>query len=114
MGSCLVVRSSARHYHLIFDNRISWERIVSIIETLAQLHVVEKNYLAVSTFRRDLTLRVSPKRGVDRIRPPPEPVEIINDSDSSPVSYGIPRYLLVLATFNNPFNFNARYQWTKR
>lgn len=100
LGDCLLVRSSDKHHHLIFDNFVQWETLVRIIEILADLGIVQKNYAQVRTFRRDLTLRISDKKGEDRYRPPPEIVcEIINGYPSND-HYGITKYIYYLRMFN--------------
>jgi hypothetical protein len=99
VGTALLVHSSCWHYHVVFDNCLRWERIVSIIQTLAALNVVEPNYLNVRSFRRDLTLRVSPKHGQQRDRHAPEVVELIRDTFGSAPHYGITKYLHVLGVF---------------
>src|SRR5216684_1665542 len=73
LGDVLIVESSPVHYHLVFDDRITWRYIVSTIETLYDLGLVEENYRQVRTFRRDLTLRVSDKTGQQRYHAVPNP-----------------------------------------
>ncbi len=85
----------------MYDLRMTWPRIVKIIETLAALGIVERNYLSVRSFRRDLTLRVSPKHGVDRNREAPEPVCFVGVHAYDKPVYGIPRYLRLLGIFKN-------------
>ena len=99
-GMGLIVRSSPNHYHMIFDNKMPWPWIVQIIETLCDLGIIEKNYAFVRTFRRDLTLRISDKKGVDRHRPTPSPVRFIDYWGYEEPRYGITKYLRMLGMFN--------------
>lgn len=109
LGSVLLVRSSPLHYHLIFDKRVAWERLVHIIEVLADIGYVQKNYAQVRTFRRDLTLRISEKKGVDRLRPVPEPICIIHHSYTDVPSHGIRAYCHYLQIFNKKTDFYRPY-----
>jgi len=95
VGGALVVESSPHHYHLVYDNYIDWSNIEDIIESLADIGVVEQNYAWIRTFRRDLTLRVSDKKGVDYYRPAPTPVAEV---ETGGFRAGVPDYLnLVIA-----------------
>jgi hypothetical protein len=95
VGGALVVESSPHHYHLVFDNYVDWAVIEDIIEALADIGVVEKNYAWIRTFRRDLTLRVSDKKGADYYRPAPTPVAEV---ETEGFRAGVPDYLnLVIA-----------------
>lgn len=105
VGDCLVVKSSSNNFHLVFDDRLEWETIVRIIDVLAALNIVEKNYRDVRNFRRDLTLRVSEKRAVDGIRPVPEPVVMLFCRHSCDDSRCIEKYLNVLEAFNDHIDF---------
>ncbi len=99
VGDCLIVRSSPFHFHLVFDNQLDWDTIVRIIETLADLGIVEEKYRQVRHFRRDLTLRVSDKIGEQRNYPVPQPKLILQHRGSDSRYKGIQRYLQILAAF---------------
>lgn len=113
LGDCLLVKSSDGHYHLIFDDLVKWETLVRIIEVLADLGIVQKNYAQVRTFRRDLTLRISEKQGVDRYRPPPQPIEIIRVSHDCNRHYGITKYVYYLRMFNKDAYVDSETIWTE-
>ena len=113
LGDCLIVESSEAHYHLIFDDYVSWERLVKIIEILADLGIVQKNYAQVRTFRRDLTLRISDKKGEDRYRPPPKPICEIKVNHTCNGHYGIGKYLYYLRMFNNSANVEKYIDWSE-
>jgi hypothetical protein len=50
-----------RHnYHVIFNNFIDYEASCKIIETLAELDVLNREYVRIRQMRNDMTLRVSP------------------------------------------------------
>lgn len=114
VGACAVVRSSRDHYHLVYDSRLSWDEIVHIIQTLAALSIVQKEYAYVRTFRRDLTLRVSEKRGVDRLRPVPEPMALLVPPAATSASYGIIRYLRLLNNFIDVTDFLCCHERSHR
>ena len=101
VGMALLVHSSRWHYHVVYNNRIGWERIVKIIEDLAALGIVEPNYLNVRSFRRDLTLRVSAKHGEQRDRQVPEPVMLLNVQGRKDPFDGIKSYLKLLGAFRD-------------
>jgi len=100
LGDVLIVESSPAHYHLIFDNRVTWDTIVRVIETLYDLGVVEENYRQVRNFRRDLTLRVSDKIGTMRYHEVPNPKLILQTRHDYKQAVGIRRYLDMLNAFN--------------
>jgi len=99
-GDCLIVESSENRYHLIFNNRLSWDTIVNVVEVLAVLGIVEAKYVKVRTFRRDITLRVSEKIGEQRTHPLPQPKLILQTVHNSDGFNGIQLYLNVLKPFN--------------
>jgi hypothetical protein len=78
VGDCLISQSSYDGFHCIFDNRLSWSRIMAISRTLTGLGIVNRNFTKVRSFREDLTLRIS---SIDRGREKseaPKPAEIIS------------------------------------
>lgn len=100
VGDALLVRSSDKHHHVVFDDFVPWTRLVRIIEVLADLGIVQKNYAQVRTFRRDLTLRISDKKGEDRYRPVPNVLCEILCSHDCNHHYGISKYLYYLRMFS--------------
>lgn len=113
LGDCLIVKSSDAHYHLIFDDLVKWERLVRIIEVLADLGIVQKNYAQVRTFRRDLTLRISDKKGVDRYRPVPDPICEITVPHECNNHNGVGKYLYYLRMFNQSAHVKDIIDWTE-
>ena len=109
LGDILVVRSSPQHYHLICDDFVEWEKLVHIIEILADLCIVQRAYATVRTFRRDLTLRVSPKHGIDRYRPSPEPCFLCRIEHICNGHQGINKYLDLLQIFNKDVVLFRKY-----
>lgn len=99
VGDCLVVESSPSHFHLIYDDIMEWEQIVRIIDTLAKLNIVEKNYRDVRNFRRDLTLRVSEKRAVDGVRQSPRLRALLKLEHNCNEGDRILEYMCILTTF---------------
>lgn len=77
VGDCLISQSSYDGFHCIFDNRLSWKRIMHISRTLTGLNVLNRNFTKVRTFREDLTLRISSiDRGMEKSEAP-KPVKVI-------------------------------------
>jgi hypothetical protein len=99
-GDCLIVESSENRYHLVFDDFMPWNTIVSVVEVMAFLGIVEAKYANVRTFRRDITLRVSEKIGEQRTHPVPKPKLILQTVHNCDGFNGIQRYLDVLKPFN--------------
>jgi len=99
VGDCLIVASSTKElnvrvryswnnhpwmsrespsYHLIFNNRVGYNKCCKICETLAELGVLNKDYAKIRTFRGDMTLRVSHQNlSTGAVKPPPSPVMLI-------------------------------------
>ena len=111
LGDALLVRSSDQHYHVVFDDFVRWETLVRIIEVMADLGIVQKNYAQVRTFRRDLTLRISDKKGEDRIRPPPEVIEIMTVPHKCNDHNGIAKYLYHLRFFSEHGSVSKWKEW---
>jgi len=81
-------------YHVIFSDKLSWNKIMRIVRTLAWLQVLNKDYIKIRGFRGDLTLRISPKVTSDGTKPKPKPVAIMGKN------YGfISDYLKALSAF---------------
>jgi len=59
LGDCLICESSWDGYHCIFDNIISWSKIMMVCKVLHGLGILNRNFIKVRTFREDLTLRIS-------------------------------------------------------
>lgn len=117
VGDCLTVLSSEYHnrygqplqnWHLIFDNTLYWREIIYIVETLAYLGVLNKDYLWIRRFRGDMTLRISPKKSEVRLHPTPEPQTYIYNNNVSNSDGGIYQYLKALKTFH-PQPYNLKY-----
>jgi hypothetical protein len=71
IGDCLISESSLDGFHCIFDNRLSWRRIMHISRTLTSLFIVNRNFVKVRKFREDLTLRItSIDRGEEKSEAP--------------------------------------------
>jgi len=115
IGDCLICQSSYDGYHCIFDNKLSWQRIMHISRTLTGLNIVNRNFTKVRSFREDLTLRISSiDRGMEKSEAP-KPMKIllqdepeinaISDyqtlySEKADVSFsGIFEYLTCLSAF---------------
>jgi hypothetical protein len=98
VGDCLVVLSSVSplvpaypehyhdgvklartcsSYHLVFSAPIGYEACMEIIEVLAGLDVLNKDYVKIRQFRGDMTLRTSHRAEMKRTVMVPRPVKIL-------------------------------------
>lgn len=59
-------------YHIIFDNLIGYNTVMTITQTLADSKILERNYMRVRHFRGDLTLRITPTHLSTGLKPAPE------------------------------------------
>lgn len=101
VGDCLIMESSAKplkllviykplhhpehkivanNYHLIFDNQIGYNLCCKIINTLAGLGILNKDYEKIREFRGDMTLRISPVTLSDGEKPAPIPRTYLKNS----------------------------------
>jgi hypothetical protein len=100
IGDCLIVESSEKNHHLIFDAKLGWSTIHKIIMVLAGLEIVELNFAWVRELRHDLTLRISKKHYIDKTSEAPQILFLIPRPDHKrSVSYGIRKYLSTLEAF---------------
>jgi hypothetical protein len=65
-----------RHnFHLIFDNGIGYTLSCRICRVLAELGILNEDYVKIREFRGDMTTRVGPTLLYDEVKPPPRVVE---------------------------------------
>lgn len=72
-----VFRYTYQNYHLVTDNKISYQRCLEIIDVLVELDVLQPEYREIRLFRGDMSLRTSHKPLVSRVVPPPKPVNLV-------------------------------------
>ena len=65
------------NYHLVYTNKVKWSRIMKIVKILAELGVLNKDFIQIRNFRGDLTLRVNEKIGHKETKPKPKPLNFI-------------------------------------
>ncbi|MEM2261229.1 MAG: hypothetical protein QXK24_02130 [Ignisphaera sp.] len=99
VGDCLIVKCAENSYHLVFGNKLSWKRISHIVTVLAELQVLNEDYLKIRKFRKDLTLRVSPKITPLVNKGTPVPVMFIWNDKAPKHDCLIKNYLEVLSAF---------------
>ena len=80
-------------YHLIFDNTIGYNKCCRIIEALAGVHILNRDYVKLRTFRGDMTLRVSPQVLASGVKPAPVAIVGIKNEQSRGSGDGIAQYL---------------------
>lgn len=118
VGNCLILESSTpskqsylkyddkgvpleywvkQNYHLVFDAYVGYSRCVHIIETLAELNVLQSEYLEIRQFRGDMTLRVSPKWLHHRVIEAPKTCAFVYAKTDTPFYGGIKAYQHVQA-----------------
>jgi hypothetical protein len=98
VGDCLIVRCAADSHHLVFSNRLSWSKISKILSVLCGLKILERDYMKIRKFRKDLTLRISPKITPEKNRGTPMPVAYIHGHRKGEVNL-INNYLEALNCF---------------
>lgn len=80
-------------YHLIFNNTIGYNKCCRIIEALAGVHILNRDYVKLREFRGDMTLRVSPQVLASGVKPAPVAVAGIANKVCLAQGEGIARYL---------------------
>jgi hypothetical protein len=105
LGDCLISESSWDGFHCIFDSKVTWAQIMRVCRALTHIGIVNRNYIAVRTFREDLTVRVSSiDRGLEKSEAP-KPIALVFAKNGS-YGYndrfsGIANYLDVLSAFRD-------------
>lgn len=120
VGDCLIIESSLKplniklchmpqklpyhkitrsSYHIIFDGIIPYERSCQIIETLAELGVINEQYVHIREMRNDMTLRVSKTVCVEQVKPVPCIVGYVLCPKQPKKKGGIGLYLNLLHCF---------------
>ena len=80
-------------YHVVFDGLIGYNKACRIIEALAGVHILNRDYVKLREFRGDMTLRVSPQVLTSGVKPAPEPVHLISNSHTNLRGGYIQQYL---------------------
>lgn len=80
-------------YHVVFDGLIGYNKACRIIEALAGVHVLNRDYVKLRTFRGDMTLRVSPQVLASGVKPAPVAVAGIKNAKFRGAGEGIAQYL---------------------
>lgn len=83
------------NYHTVFSNMISYDKACHIIEVLAELDVINKDYVNIRNMRQDMTLRVSPVVNVQKVKEKPKVMEYIKNGKVSIVEDGIKLYRIL-------------------
>lgn len=89
----LRVQTVRNNYHVIFDNFISYEASCKIIETLAHLDVIDKEYIRIREMRNDMTLRTNKTVLTTGIKDAPKFLCWIKNIHERKKGYGIDQYL---------------------
>jgi len=93
------------NYHLVFGKKTWYEHICYIIEMLADLGIVQKEYVRIREWRGDLTLRINADNSKDKYRPPPKLLfYVTNSKNTNSFSEGINDYLHFYTLFNGMYN----------
>jgi hypothetical protein len=63
LGGFVILKSSEKHYHMVFDRRVSWSKNMGIIGWVAvcSRNSKLKDWLAMQCIKKSSTLRVAPK-----------------------------------------------------
>lgn len=95
LGRPLIIRTLPS-YHLIFNNNIGYNSCCYIIHILANLHLLERDYVRIRRFRGDMTLRISPSITTEGVKPIPQPKTWIKNPWSLRQDDMILNYLKIL------------------
>jgi hypothetical protein len=89
-----------RHnYHVIFNNSIDYEMSCKIIETLAELDVIARDFIRIRQMRNDMTLRVSPTVNMQYTKPAPTLEKLVVNPYAINKGDGIMRYIALRLCF---------------
>ncbi|GAH17932.1 unnamed protein product [marine sediment metagenome] len=120
VGNCLIVQSSTpnfkmwvnypstkplsintlRHnYHVIFGKFHSYEYCCKIISMLADLDIINKDYVNIREMRQDMTLRVTSVVNVKQVKDKPKIIEHVRNKRGSRYNKGINRYKILFKLF---------------
>jgi hypothetical protein len=80
-------------YHLVFSGKIGYNKACRIIEALAGVHVLNKDYVKIREFRGDMTLRISPQVLSTGIKPAPVCICALKNAKYRGDGEGINAYL---------------------
>lgn len=77
------VRVKKDNYHIVFDNAIGYNKCVQIIDILADLNILNRDYKKIRGWRGDMTLRVSPVVLSNKHKPIPTIVSLIKNPNGT-------------------------------
>jgi len=81
------------NYHIIFNNYVGYEFCCHVIETLAELGVINKEYIRIREMRNDMTIRVSQTVNVEGVKQKPRIICLIINPFCEQKTAGIYRFL---------------------
>ena len=92
---CQIPRNVVKrcNYHVVFNNFIDYEASCRIIETLAEIDVVNREYVRIRQMRNDMTLRVSKTVNMWHTKPKPKLLRFIINPYATKQDEGIKRYM---------------------
>jgi hypothetical protein len=103
-GSPVQVWTVRNNYHAIFNNRIDYEMSCKIIETLAELDVIARDFTRIRQMRNDMTLRVSPTVNMQHTKPAPTLEKLVVNPYAINRGDGIMRYMALRLCFGSIFS----------
>jgi len=83
-------------YHLVFSGDIGYNKACRIIEALAGVHILNRDYVKLREFRGDMTLRVSASVLSGGVKPAPVAVVGLKNEKQGRVGDGVAEYLTCL------------------
>jgi hypothetical protein len=90
-----------RHnYHVIFNNSIDYEMSCKIIEALAELDVIARDFTRIRQMRNDMTLRVSRTVNMQHTKPAPTLEKYVVNPHAINRGDGIMRYMTLRLCFD--------------
>lgn len=93
------VKHKRHNYHVVFNNFVDYEYSCGIIETLAELDVINKDYVKIRFMRQDMTLRTSHTVKVEETTPAPHMMKFVINPYSIKQDNGIYLYMQLYKCF---------------
>ena len=87
------VRIKRPCFHLVFCAHIGYNKCVKIIEALAEVGILNQEYVKLRRWRGDMTLRVSPSILTSGVKEAPFPITYIRNKQYLGAGEGIHEYL---------------------
>jgi hypothetical protein len=96
----LMLMPKRDNYHIIFNNEIGYNKCCEIIECLANLGIINEEYVRIRQMRNDQTLRVSKTVCTDYVKPTPKFCEFVLNPYTKKEGNCLMQYMALLKSVN--------------